>query len=229
MERTTFLRLSEVEKHRVPGSYWIIINNFVYDVTGFTGDHPGGPEILKQSGGKDVTDAFLTKGNSGHSTKAVSMLKNFLVGELHPQDRTRDVPTYTLAEVAQHKTNGDYWFAIHNKVYNVSAFLGEHPGGMEPLKQHSGTDASKAFDEVGHTHDAKTKLKRMYVGELHPRDCEAVSAAAQAKYVAPSLRDPVAVRGPDPVKAHIRKQIFTAAVTIVFLYCCYQILLSIIS
>ena len=218
MERTTLYRMSDVAKHNVPGSYWIVINNFVYDVTAFTGDHPGGPEPLKHLAGSDASDAFLSKGGSGHTSRAVAMLKKYLIGELHPKDRTREVSSYTLDEVAQHKAPGDYWFAIHNKVYNVTSFLGDHPGGAEPLKHNSGTDASKAFDEVGHTHDAKERLRKFYVGDLHPKDCEAVSAAATAKYVAPGLRDPVAVRGPDPVKAHIVKQIVAVIVLIVLLY-----------
>ncbi len=226
MERTTYLRRSEVEAHNTPSSCWIVINNYVYDITAYGNDHPGGPEILRQHGGKDATESFLTKGNSGHSSRAVAMLKKFLVGELHPKDCTRVVNTYSIEEIAKHRSEGDYWFAVHNKVYNVSAFLGEHPGGMEPLKMHSGTDASKAFDEVGHTHDAKNKLKRLYVGELHPKDCEAVSAAAQAKYVAPSMRDPVAVRGPDPVKQHVQKQVFGFAVLLVFLYCLYLMIVG---
>ncbi|KAF2671104.1 cytochrome b5 [Microthyrium microscopicum] len=37
---------------------WIIIDGGVYNVSEFIEEHPGGPKILKRSGGKDVSKAF---------------------------------------------------------------------------------------------------------------------------------------------------------------------------
>lgn len=42
-----------------------------------------------------------------------------------------EVKTFTAEEVAEHKSRDDIWFAIHGKVYDVTDFLDEHPGGEE--------------------------------------------------------------------------------------------------
>jgi len=34
-----------------------------------------------------------------------------------------------MEEVAQHKAKNDVWLAIDGKVYDVTEFLSEHPGG----------------------------------------------------------------------------------------------------
>ena len=41
------------------------------------------------------------------------------------------LPTFTAEDVATHNTRDDIWFAVHGKVYDVTDFLDEHPGGEE--------------------------------------------------------------------------------------------------
>lgn len=36
---------------------------------------------------------------------------------------------YTLAEVAAHKDESDLWMVISDKVYDLTKYLAEHPGG----------------------------------------------------------------------------------------------------
>ena len=45
----------EVAKHNTEDSFWLIIDNLVYDLTAFLGMHPGGELILHPYGGKDAT------------------------------------------------------------------------------------------------------------------------------------------------------------------------------
>ncbi|XP_034947778.1 cytochrome b5-like [Chelonus insularis] len=55
---------------------------------------------------------------------------------------------------------------IHDKVYDVTQFLNEHPGGEEVLLDHKGVDASEDFDDVGHSADAHELMKKYMVGEI---------------------------------------------------------------
>jgi len=45
----------------------------------------------------------------------------------------------------------DLWIALHGKVYDISAFVKEHPGGEGVLRKYANSDASAAFDRVGHS------------------------------------------------------------------------------
>ncbi len=54
--------------------------------------------------------------------------------------------TYSLEEVVQHATSGDCWTAINGQVYDVTDWIGQHPGGPQSILQLCGTDGSALFD-----------------------------------------------------------------------------------
>nr|BAE94683.1 cytochrome b5 [Physarum polycephalum] len=74
--------------------------------------------------------------------------------------------TYTLEQVSKHTKSGDIWLAVRGKVYDVSDFVAEHPGGEEVIRDVAGRDATEDFDNVGHSEDAVQQMKQYYVGEL---------------------------------------------------------------
>lgn len=51
-------------------------------------------------------------------------------------------------------------------VYDVSKFMDEHPGGDEVLISEGGRDATDAFEDVGHSDDARALLKGMLKGDM---------------------------------------------------------------
>ncbi|PKI76782.1 cytochrome b5-like [Punica granatum] len=73
---------------------------------------------------------------------------------------------YTLAEVSEHNTSKDCWLVIDGKVYNVTKFLDDHPGGDEVLLSSTAKDATEDFDDVGHSTSARKMLDDLYVGEI---------------------------------------------------------------
>ncbi|XP_029623279.1 cytochrome b5 [Salmo trutta] len=81
-----------------------------------------------------------------------------------------DVTYYTLEEVKTHNTITDAWLIIHDKVYNVTSFLQEHPGGVEIVMMEAGADATESFESVGHSPDARGMLIQFYIGELQMDD-----------------------------------------------------------
>jgi cytochrome b involved in lipid metabolism len=49
----------------------------------------------------------------------------------------------------------------------ILCWLFQHPGGEEVLKEQHGLDASNAFEDVGHSSDAREQMKTYEIGEIH--------------------------------------------------------------
>ncbi|KAM7434799.1 Cytochrome b5 [Porites harrisoni] len=77
---------------------------------------------------------------------------------------------YTLEEVKKHNQAGSSWLVIDNKVYDVTKFLDEHPGGEEVLLEQAGGDATENFEDVGHSSDARELMLTYLIGELADED-----------------------------------------------------------
>jgi len=77
---------------------------------------------------------------------------------------------YSLKEVEAHATDKDVWIVIHDRVYNVTKFMDEHPGGEEVLKDMAGKVATENFEDVGHSTDARELMKTYQIGELTEED-----------------------------------------------------------
>ncbi|XP_010524689.1 PREDICTED: cytochrome b5 [Tarenaya hassleriana] len=77
-----------------------------------------------------------------------------------------DDKVFTLAEVSEHSTKHDCWLVIDGKVYDVTKFLDDHPGGDEVLLSATGKDATDDFEDVGHSTTAKAMLDEYYVGDI---------------------------------------------------------------
>uniref|UniRef100_A0A915ABE5 Cytochrome b5 n=1 Tax=Parascaris univalens TaxID=6257 RepID=A0A915ABE5_PARUN len=72
----------------------------------------------------------------------------------------------TRAEVAEHNNNKSAWIILGNKVYDVSKFLDEHPGGCEVLLEQAGIDGTEAFEDVGHSTDARAMRETYLIAEI---------------------------------------------------------------
>ncbi|XP_032458518.1 cytochrome b5 isoform X1 [Phocoena sinus] len=86
------------------------------------------------------------------------------------EESDKAVKYYTLEEIQKHNHSKSTWLILHYKVYDLTKFLEEHPGGEEVLREQAGGDATENFEDVGHSTDARELSKTFIIGELHPDD-----------------------------------------------------------
>ncbi|PYH41260.1 cytochrome b5-like heme/steroid binding domain-containing protein [Aspergillus saccharolyticus JOP 1030-1] len=80
--------------------------------------------------------------------------------------------TYILEQVRSHNKKDDGWIILPNKginalviLYNITTWLDDHPGG-----EVAGLDATEAFEETGHSDEARELLEPYLIGALAAED-----------------------------------------------------------
>mmetsp|Transcript_33753 Transcript_33753/g.34389 ORF Transcript_33753/g.34389 Transcript_33753/m.34389 type:complete len:133 (+) Transcript_33753:55-453(+) len=77
-----------------------------------------------------------------------------------------------LSEVEKHNVAKDCWIIIGNdknggpKVYDVTKYLDDHPGGPEIMLEFAGKDADDMFEDIGHSSEARSVMSKYLVGSL---------------------------------------------------------------
>ncbi|RWR88887.1 cytochrome b5 [Cinnamomum micranthum f. kanehirae] len=97
------------------------------------------------------------------------------------QEMASDPKVYDFAEVAKHNQMKDCWLIIHGKVYDVTPYMNDHPGGDEILLGLTGRDATDDFELVGHSTSAKDLMDKYYIGEI-----DASSMKVKFQHIPPS-------------------------------------------
>ncbi|KAI5017484.1 hypothetical protein ZWY2020_042372 [Hordeum vulgare] len=73
---------------------------------------------------------------------------------------------FGFEEVAKHNVSKDCWLVIAGKVYDVTPFMDEHPGGDEVLLAVTGKDATSDFEDIGHSDSAREMMEKYHIGEI---------------------------------------------------------------
>ncbi|KAJ7910610.1 oxidoreductase [Mycena leptocephala] len=84
---------------------------------------------------------------------------------------SKRVRIYTAEDVAAHRTQGNCWLSRHGKVYNVSKFINDHPGGDDIILKYAGKDvagvmAGKDGERHEHSDAAYEMLEEYQIGKL---------------------------------------------------------------
>lgn len=93
-------------------------------------------------------------------------------------EETKELKEYYTEEVAKHNTEGDVWMIIGNdnnggpKVYDVTRYLDDHPGGSEVLLDVAGQNADEFFEDIGHSTEARKELAKYLIGTYKMTEAE---------------------------------------------------------
>lgn len=79
-------------------------------------------------------------------------------------NETGSTPTYTLSQVAAHNTASSCWTAIRGTVYDLTDWIGKHPGGEANILKLCGTDGTDFF--VGKHGGSPPQENRLAVYEI---------------------------------------------------------------
>lgn len=74
---------------------------------------------------------------------------------------------FSTADVAAHNTPTDCYTMVGDKVYDLTSWINEHPGGAEAIIGLCGTDGTAPFgDQHGSSEKAQKVLESYFVGQL---------------------------------------------------------------
>ncbi|KAI8138301.1 acyl-CoA dehydrogenase/oxidase [Fennellomyces sp. T-0311] len=73
--------------------------------------------------------------------------------------------TFSRDEVARHTAEDDIWIIIDTDVYDMSNFIDLHPGGVFPILEFAGKDATDAFYGM-HRQEVLVKYNRYKIGTI---------------------------------------------------------------
>ncbi|MEN9649752.1 MAG: hypothetical protein RL094_719 [Candidatus Parcubacteria bacterium] len=74
---------------------------------------------------------------------------------------------YTLTDVAAHASATNCWTVVDGKVYDVTSFIPQHPGGAAKAAKMCGKDGSSLFmKQHGGQEDPMEALSHFVIGQL---------------------------------------------------------------
>ncbi|XP_072967557.1 cytochrome B5-like protein isoform X1 [Typha angustifolia] len=73
--------------------------------------------------------------------------------------------TYTKEEVTLHRTRKDCWIIIKGKIYDVTPYVEEHPGG-DAILNNAGGDSTEGFYGPQHATRVFDIVDEFYIGDL---------------------------------------------------------------
>lgn len=74
----------------------------------------------------------------------------------------------------------DVWVVVNGKVYDLSKFYKQHPGGPESIVEYAGKDGSKSFKDAGHPASAKKEMEDYLIGEyVEPKQFKKLEEIAE--------------------------------------------------
>eukprot|EP01040_Poterioochromonas_malhamensis_P005912 gene5909-6355_t len=80
-------------------------------------------------------------------------------------EKPQEISSHTEAEVAKHNRREDCWIIVDGKVYDVTGYVDDHPGG-DAILNNAGKDSTVGFKGPQHPPSVIDVLKLYYIGDL---------------------------------------------------------------
>lgn len=76
--------------------------------------------------------------------------------------------TYALSDVSSHISESDCWTIIGSKVYNISSYVNQHPGGYEEILKSCGKVGTDLFNSQRKHMSSNTQrvLDALIIGDI---------------------------------------------------------------
>ena len=165
--------MAQVATHNTAADCWTVISGGVYNLTSFANNHAGGSGVITALCGIDGTNSYNGKHGGSATTPAVlAQLKIGTATDWVPVS----TPTitalggngqYTMDEVAAHNNAGSCWSVVNGSVYDLTGWIGVHPGGGSTIIAMCGVDGTAAYNgKHGGSGSAGAKLSLFRIGSV---------------------------------------------------------------
>merc|ERR1711937_1052828 len=130
---------------------------------------------------------------------------------------------FSSAEVSKHNSEQDCWTIIDGKVYDLTAYMHDHPGGKACIVEYAGTDSSRAFDLAEHSKAALKDMKKYEIGTLGMQPVAAVANSEPMSVIQKKPEQNNLIKEPEyqPVPMILTILIFLSGVFSIFLACAW--------
>lgn len=168
--------LAEVAEHSSRTDCWSAVDGAVYDLTAWISQHPGGPGTIAGMCGLDASAAF--RGKHGTAAGPANALTGYRKGPLTAEpgggtappapatNTAAAAPTtrYSRAAIAKHGSADDCWSHLDGKVYDLTRWVSQHPGGAEGILEMCGTSGGEFLEQHAQDKAAREVLAGFQVG-----------------------------------------------------------------
>ena len=118
-----------------------------------------------------------------------------------------EVKLISTKELSGHMSASSAWISIEGKVYDVTEFLNQHPGGKGVLLAKCGKDATDDFLRVGHSSRAQQRMMEFHIGKLDKHASHPVGTRC------PAMNNWAAEGGADIGDGDLEVDLFTLGLT----------------
>jgi cytochrome b involved in lipid metabolism len=157
----------QVRRHSSVANCWTVINGNVYNFTTWSKKHARQRNAIKAVCGKEATKVYTR--THGGTARAVRSLRRYLVGKVAAPVTAATPPTtvYSLGQVAGHSGIASCLSIVNGGVYDLTTWIGRHPGGAAVIRAMCGKDGTASFQGIhSGSSSAKSALATFKVGVL---------------------------------------------------------------